>query len=86
MKVEKDKYSFEYTDTFGGEPNYSWVHRGTVMASSLRGAVTLVKRELGLTGVSCRRFEFGDGVWLYPRNSCTVIFIYWEEIDTVKND
>lgn len=23
-------YEFEYTDTFGGEPNYSWARRGTV--------------------------------------------------------
>ena len=23
-------YSYEFTDTFGGEANYSWVKRGTV--------------------------------------------------------
>ena len=24
------KYAIEYTDTFGGEANYSWVHRATI--------------------------------------------------------
>ena len=29
------KFKYEYTDTFGGEANYSWVKRGTVYAPEL---------------------------------------------------
>lgn len=30
-----NRYSFEYTDTFGGEVNYSWVNRGSVTVPEL---------------------------------------------------
>ena len=30
-----NKYQFEYTDTFGGEANYSWVKRGSVAMPDL---------------------------------------------------
>ena len=29
------KFSYEYTDTFSGEANYSWVKRGTVSVPEL---------------------------------------------------
>ena len=29
------RFEVEYTDTFGGEPNYSWVHRATVTMPEL---------------------------------------------------
>lgn len=29
------KYSYEHTDTFGGEANYAWVKRGTVTMPEL---------------------------------------------------
>lgn len=29
------KFKYEYTDTFGGDANYSWVKRGTVYAPEL---------------------------------------------------
>jgi hypothetical protein len=32
-------YSFEMTDTFGGETNYSWVKRFKIDARSFRGAM-----------------------------------------------
>lgn len=30
-----NKYSYEHTDTFGGEANYTWVKRGTVTMPEL---------------------------------------------------
>lgn len=70
---------FEYTDTFGGEANYSWVRRGEVEISEGTSDLTLVRRvkkALGLEGVRCRREEFGDTIALYPSGSCTVVFVY----------
>lgn len=30
-----NRYNFEYTDTFGGQANYSWVNRGSVTVPEL---------------------------------------------------
>jgi hypothetical protein len=71
--------SVEYTDTYGGEANYSWVHRKEIQAKTERGLVRKAKAELGLTGVRCRRVDFGDEIWLYPRGFNTVAFIYFND-------
>jgi len=68
-------WKFEFTDTFGGEANYCWVERGTVSAETELSAVRRVKAKLGLSGVPCKRSDFGDTVELVPRGSCTVVFI-----------
>ena len=73
-------YEYEYTDTFAGEANYAWVHRGTVEAPNDRTAVRRAKAAVGLTGVRCRREEWGGTVIaLYPVGSCTVLFVTWGE-------
>lgn len=68
----------EITDTFGGQANYSW-HLTYLLeipdGASPRQIVTLAKRELGLTGVRCRRFDHGEGFELRPSGSATVAFI-----------
>lgn len=71
-------WAAEYTDTFGGVPNYSWVRRVefTPKTDSPRAIVTAAKAALGLTGTRCRTFEDGEGYELRPLNSCTVVFIY----------
>lgn len=71
------KYSYEHTDTFCGEPNYCWAHRGEVEASSWLSAVRKVKNELGLNGVKCKRSFYGDMIELRPYGICHVIFISW---------
>ena len=42
-----NKFYFEMTDTFGGELNYTWLHRFEVTAKNLRGALIKVSRETG---------------------------------------
>lgn len=68
----------EYTDTFGGQANYCWVRRAEFQLpkdSSNRQIVMTAKKELGLTGVRCKTFNFGEGFELRPVNCCTVAFI-----------
>ena len=68
----------EYTDTFGGQANYSWVKRATFelpQAANRRQIVSAGKAALGLTGVRCRTSDFGEGFELRPYGSCTVLFI-----------
>jgi hypothetical protein len=43
-------WSYEFTDTFGGEANYSWVRRGIVIASTRRSAITAAKHAAGYHG------------------------------------
>jgi hypothetical protein len=74
----KQAVPYEYTDTFGGEANYSWVKRGEVFllpnASDL-ARVRAVKKALGLEGVPCKREEYGEQIVLRSVGSCTVVFI-----------
>ena len=72
------KYSIEYTDTFGGQANYCWARRWTLEAPadiSDRALVRRAKALAGLTGIPCRRADWGDSLALYPYGSCTVLFI-----------
>ena len=72
------KFELEFTDTFGGDANYSWVQRHTLHAGesiSDRALVAMAKKEIGLTGVKCRRELWGETIALYPIGSCTVLFI-----------
>lgn len=73
--------SWEYTDTFGGEANYSWVRRGSVTLpanSSDRQIIHAVKADAGLTGLRMQRQDYGD-MWEYrPYGICTVLFVTFE--------
>jgi len=71
-------FEIEYTDTFGGEANYSWVRRKTLTLPANitdRALVQRAKLEMGLTGCQCRKEDMGDLIALYPQGSCTVLFI-----------
>lgn len=74
-----DTYAWEYTDTFGGEANYSWVNRGQVRASSLLGAVRLAKAAAGLSGTKGRSSNYGDQYDFRPYGRATVLFVNWAD-------
>jgi hypothetical protein len=72
------KYSFELTDTYAGEANYSWVERAQVDLADDISNRTLVRRAkawAGLTGVRSRVEHSGDWVAIRPRGICRVLFI-----------
>lgn len=78
MKQRKITWKAEYTDTFGGQANYSWLRTVEFElpdTASNRQIVTEAKAKLGLTGVRCRTTAYGDCFELRPSNSCTVVFI-----------
>ena len=70
----------EFTDTFGGEANYCWVERQSFECEGMTDRqIERKARELvGLSGIRCRREDFGDMVAWYPRNSCTVAFLTFD--------
>jgi hypothetical protein len=72
------KYICEHTDTFGGEPNYSWVQREELTLSDNVSDLSLVraaKSVLGLSGVRCQRSEAGESIELRPYGYCSIVFI-----------
>ena len=71
-------FKVEYTDTFGGQANYSWCDRETVSLSDCatdRQIVLACKEAMGLSGVKCDREDRGETTILRPRGLCTVMHI-----------
>ena len=44
-----ETFNIQLTDTFGDEPNYSWVKETKVKAKSFRGAIIKAKKEFDIT-------------------------------------
>jgi len=72
------KFNVEYTDTFSGEANYSWVRRyqietpeGTTQRQIMRAA----KAAAGLTGVAGKTEDLGEMLDFRPYGCCTVLFV-----------
>lgn len=75
------KVHVEYTDTFGGEANYSWVRRAEIeMSDSAKDAEIkqTAKREMGLSGVRGTWASFGDMLEFRPRGWNTVLFVAFD--------
>ena len=73
-------YKAEMTDTFAGEANYCWVKRVELpAATTLKAAVRMAKRELGISGVRCRAAYYGDAARLDVCGACVVLFVCWED-------
>lgn len=75
------RITFELTDTYGGEANYSWGRQGEYSGKNPDSELSIVrdaKRFAGLTGIPCRRENLGDMIALYPFGMCIVLFITWE--------
>lgn len=71
MKIE-----VEYTDTFGGEPNFSWVERAIITVPSDmrdREIVKKIKASVGLTGINGRMYNHGDFWEFKPYRNATIM-------------
>jgi hypothetical protein len=64
-------YNFILTDTFGGEPNYSWVKRFQCNADSDLSALRKASEYFGLQGRLIRAFE---DTWNIKK-ACMVLYI-----------
>jgi len=71
--MTKEIFFVEVTDTYGGEANFSWVHRFKVHATSFRGAIGKVSRE---TGFSFRKdYGTGDSARYNVQGACVCAFV-----------
>jgi len=72
------QFQAEYTDTFGGEANYSWVRRYTFDAPSDASDSLLMRRAkavAGLSGVRGRSATLGETLEFRPYGCATVLFV-----------
>lgn len=69
------KAEIEYTDTFGGDANYSWVRRGTVKAKTEKGIIRAAKKFTGLNGTPCKKENLGELIAFRPLGICTILFV-----------
>ena len=72
------KLNIEVTDTFGHEPNYSWVRRYEldVPYNPSKGVIMRrVKKHIGWTGVRCVVADYGDMIEIRPQGVCQVCFV-----------
>ena len=71
----KNIYFVEVTDTFGGEANYSWVHRFKVHANTERGAMRKLSNRLAYGGGVCKDMDTGDMQRWVWRKACVCAFV-----------
>jgi hypothetical protein len=72
------KIQIEYTDTFSGEANYSWVKRIEVEMSDNatdRMLLRRAKKEMQLSGVQGVVSKSGDYISFKPYRSNTILFV-----------
>lgn len=78
-------FEAEYTDTYAGEANYSWVRREQIVMTedeskigSKRYNALLMRRAkkaIGISGARGKVHDFGNDLEFRPYKSCTVLFI-----------
>lgn len=67
----------EYTDTFSGEANYSWVRRAELTIPDGLSDLTVMRRAklaIGINGFRGRTYSHGDTWEFRPYGACTVMF------------
>jgi hypothetical protein len=79
MTKDTMKFRCEWTDTYGGEANYSWVRRGEFTApanATRRMLLSRARRELGLDGLRLRvTGDYGDMIEARPSRMACVLFV-----------
>ena len=71
------KINIEYTDTFGGDANYSWVRRYSIEVDGNVTDLALIRRikkAAGLNGVRGIVSKYGDTWEFRPYGACVVLF------------
>jgi len=75
------KAQVEYTDTFGGEANYSWIDRHSFDPAGMSdlSIVRKAKKLVGLNGIRGRGAWIGEMYEFRPYGLCTILFITFSE-------
>ena len=75
------KAKVEYTDTFGGDANYSWCERYSFDCTGMTDlAITRKAKKLcNLNGVRGKANVIGDMLEFRPFGMCTIMFITFND-------
>ena len=77
-RAKQQTFFVEFTDTHGGQPNYSWVTRHKVKASSPIGVIRKVNRVMGVQFK--REYNYGEYVRYNSKSGATCAFVeHWDE-------
>jgi len=83
--MKKIKFAVEYTDTFGGESNYSWVKRAVIevkQGATQRTIMRAAKAAAGISGLRGKTYDYGDMIEFRPWRCCTAMFVtFYEGVD-----
>lgn len=74
----QNQYDIKLVDTFGGQPNYSWVYRETLSINANYCNAWIVrkaKESMGLTGIRGKTENYGDSITVQFPQLCQVMFI-----------
>jgi len=77
------QYLAEFTDTYGGEANYSWVKRATIEGDSGLSNLAVLRRAkaaLGLSGLRGKTHHYGDMIEFRPYGMACVMFVTYREV------
>lgn len=81
--VPMETWQVEYTDTYGGEANYSWVQRKTIQMKANtkpRSIMRKAKAAVGLTGVKGKTYWNTDTGEFTPYRMATRLFVTFDDI------
>ena len=69
-------FNVELTDTYGGEPNYSWVKRDKIETKDTKRAIIQkAKAWAGFTGIRCDVDGHDSFITIKPRGLCQIVVI-----------
>lgn len=72
-------WNVEYTDTFGGEPNYCWVRRQEIENTEDTAKLKrLAKKSVGIAGLPGRWYDNGDYYEFRPYRMCTILILSYK--------
>ena len=82
--------NYEITDTFSGEPNYSWVKRGEICrySENVPSDVALIRRAkkiAGWNGLRCSVENYADCITIKPHGMCQVMFLTWHHFGNASH-
>jgi len=73
------QFTFELTDTFGGEANYSWVKRHAHQTKNENPSdlslVRAAKAWAGWQEIQCTIETWGETIAIHPAGMCLVLFV-----------
>jgi hypothetical protein len=72
-----NKYEVEFTDTHGGEANYSWIENYIIEADSMKQAITKAKQHRYYSPIPKHTMSFYDSEWsrINITGACVCAFI-----------